>query len=383
MSSQIQKSTSSSTSSSSSSTTPQQLISLPSLSCSLSALPQAKSVDNVSLHPTMSAQRAAESEAKVNRTFSCRVRPIVILFGCSAQLRKALSKSSSAHGSLPPAYAPVVRIRAELELRIRRLTRRASVTSPVVLAGLELAAIDDAQAYKTKDPGLNDDSPLASSLLPLHRSSALPLFPSSHTASSGLCSLQHSLPFKSSPSHLIVLRSASSLDVSLFRSYLYRMASIFASVPASSSRPRPRPAYALSSSTTSTLLFVHIWLGLLVSNSLFAFCVATGSLQWIHPFSAASHRRTGTVCLSAEHRSASEASTIILSVSRDAWCQRRWEPLRDWLYRSGVARATAPDDHGSPVSGARWPWRLLVVRVPAGGVGSGGNEQRATSMTSW
>lgn len=39
---------------------------LPSLSCSLSTLPQARTVEQVSLHPSsMSAQHAAESEAKV------------------------------------------------------------------------------------------------------------------------------------------------------------------------------------------------------------------------------------------------------------------------------------------------------------------------------
>ncbi|KAG2352130.1 hypothetical protein BDR07DRAFT_1262753, partial [Suillus spraguei] len=35
------------------------------LSAVLSSLPQAKSMDSVSLHPNMYAQRAAESEAKV------------------------------------------------------------------------------------------------------------------------------------------------------------------------------------------------------------------------------------------------------------------------------------------------------------------------------
>ena len=44
----------------------EQLMALPSLSCSLSSLPQARSLEQVSLHPSsMSAQLAAESEAKV------------------------------------------------------------------------------------------------------------------------------------------------------------------------------------------------------------------------------------------------------------------------------------------------------------------------------
>jgi len=47
------------------------LVALPSLSSGLSALPQAKSMDSVSLHPSMYAQRAAESEAKVCTFFRC------------------------------------------------------------------------------------------------------------------------------------------------------------------------------------------------------------------------------------------------------------------------------------------------------------------------
>ncbi|TFK50429.1 hypothetical protein OE88DRAFT_1660820 [Heliocybe sulcata] len=49
----------------------EQLIALPSLSCALSSLPQAKSMDSVHLHhPSMSAQRAAESEAKLKKALS-------------------------------------------------------------------------------------------------------------------------------------------------------------------------------------------------------------------------------------------------------------------------------------------------------------------------
>lgn len=40
------------------------LVALPSLSCALSSLPQATSLDSVSLHPSMYAQHAADSEAK-------------------------------------------------------------------------------------------------------------------------------------------------------------------------------------------------------------------------------------------------------------------------------------------------------------------------------
>ena len=49
----------------------EQLMSLPSLSCSLSTLPQARSLEQVQLHPSsMSAQLAAESEAKVRFALS-------------------------------------------------------------------------------------------------------------------------------------------------------------------------------------------------------------------------------------------------------------------------------------------------------------------------
>lgn len=46
------------------------LVALPSLSCALSSLPQATSLDSVSLHPNMYAQRAAESEAKLKKVLS-------------------------------------------------------------------------------------------------------------------------------------------------------------------------------------------------------------------------------------------------------------------------------------------------------------------------
>ncbi|KAI0821509.1 hypothetical protein BC629DRAFT_1587765 [Irpex lacteus] len=71
--------------SSTSSVAPNTLVALPSLSCALSSLPQARSLDGIAIHPTsMSAQRHAESEAK---------------------LRKALSKSASSSHSLP-AFVP-------------------------------------------------------------------------------------------------------------------------------------------------------------------------------------------------------------------------------------------------------------------------------------
>lgn len=83
------------------------LVALPSVSYSLSTLPQATSLDGVALHPNaMSNRHAAESEAKVARA------PVCVPCACAdraraPQLRKAISKSSSSHA--PPAYLPPVR----------------------------------------------------------------------------------------------------------------------------------------------------------------------------------------------------------------------------------------------------------------------------------
>ncbi|TCD67619.1 hypothetical protein EIP91_012184 [Steccherinum ochraceum] len=79
----MQKSTSSRSSASSTASLPRdQLVALPSLANSLSSLPQAKTLDNLALHSSSSAQRNAESEAK---------------------LRKVLSKTNSS-SAVPPAY---------------------------------------------------------------------------------------------------------------------------------------------------------------------------------------------------------------------------------------------------------------------------------------
>ncbi|KAI5119410.1 hypothetical protein M0805_004897 [Coniferiporia weirii] len=71
----------------------EQLVALPSLSRALSSLPQAQSLDHVSLHQPTLASRAQESEAK---------------------LRKALSVTSQnyANGGKPAALTPVTRPRA-------------------------------------------------------------------------------------------------------------------------------------------------------------------------------------------------------------------------------------------------------------------------------
>ncbi|KAF8154744.1 hypothetical protein B0H34DRAFT_717695 [Crassisporium funariophilum] len=49
---------------------PSNLIAFPSVSSSLHSLPQATSIQNVSLHPNMYANRAAESEAKLSKALS-------------------------------------------------------------------------------------------------------------------------------------------------------------------------------------------------------------------------------------------------------------------------------------------------------------------------
>ncbi|GJE92497.1 hypothetical protein PsYK624_086510 [Phanerochaete sordida] len=61
----------SSSSSASSAIAPNSLVALPSLASSLSSLPMARSMDGIALHPSsMSAQRAAESEAKLKKVLS-------------------------------------------------------------------------------------------------------------------------------------------------------------------------------------------------------------------------------------------------------------------------------------------------------------------------
>jgi len=89
----------------------EQLMSLPSLSCSLSTLPQARSLEQVQLHPSsMSAQLAAESEAKVRFALSARTHFPVFTHPLATQLRKVLSKSGTpSHPSLivtPPPNLP-------------------------------------------------------------------------------------------------------------------------------------------------------------------------------------------------------------------------------------------------------------------------------------
>ncbi|KAJ7708374.1 hypothetical protein B0H17DRAFT_1032335 [Mycena rosella] len=46
------------------------LVAFPSVSSSLNSLPRATSMSNVSLHPNMYAQRAKESEAKLQHAFT-------------------------------------------------------------------------------------------------------------------------------------------------------------------------------------------------------------------------------------------------------------------------------------------------------------------------
>ncbi|KAL4079978.1 hypothetical protein V8B97DRAFT_1914113 [Scleroderma yunnanense] len=75
------------------------LVSLPSLSSSLYSLPQATSLANVSLHPSMYAQRAAESEAKVTLS---RSLPWCNLL---TQLKKVLSKTAASQPQTPPPPA--------------------------------------------------------------------------------------------------------------------------------------------------------------------------------------------------------------------------------------------------------------------------------------
>ncbi|KAJ7143742.1 hypothetical protein C8R44DRAFT_864777 [Mycena epipterygia] len=51
------------------------LVAFPSVSSSLHSLPRATSMSNVSLHPNMYAQRAKESEAKLQHAFTKPLNP--------------------------------------------------------------------------------------------------------------------------------------------------------------------------------------------------------------------------------------------------------------------------------------------------------------------
>ncbi|KAI0360747.1 hypothetical protein OH77DRAFT_1517185 [Trametes cingulata] len=114
MPSQAQKSDSSA--SSTKSIPPDQLVALPSLACSLSSLPQAKSIDGLSLHHSMLAQRNAESQAK---------------------LQKALSKSA-ANGALPMyAGAPSAPVQYSPSSASPPLMMRKPVSTPTILLLVE------------------------------------------------------------------------------------------------------------------------------------------------------------------------------------------------------------------------------------------------------
>jgi hypothetical protein len=75
----------------------------------LQVLLHSTSMHNVSLHPNMYAQRAAESEAKVriDAAFSLSLLHFIISF--VEQLQKALSKGVSQHPSQAPSYMMPVR----------------------------------------------------------------------------------------------------------------------------------------------------------------------------------------------------------------------------------------------------------------------------------
>lgn len=79
------------------------IVSLPSVSCALSALPQAKSLSQVALHPSTLANRNVESEAKVRFCFLLSYSALIII-----QLRKAISVTSqNQHANAGAANKPV------------------------------------------------------------------------------------------------------------------------------------------------------------------------------------------------------------------------------------------------------------------------------------
>jgi hypothetical protein len=162
------------------------LVALPSLSCALSSLPQATSLDSVSLHPSMYAQHAADSEAKV-----CPASP-------SRRLSPPAAQKSLVQDSIDApqrrAHAPLHALRT-----YPPPPSRPSSPAPAILRRL-LVATDDAQvgtsalsrlgapltlrAAKTKIPGLGAAhlapiSPLAGFdyCRPSHRGTPLVAFP--------------------------------------------------------------------------------------------------------------------------------------------------------------------------------------------------------------
>ncbi|KAF8066969.1 hypothetical protein FPV67DRAFT_1497297 [Lyophyllum atratum] len=97
------------------------LVAFPSVSSSLHSLPQATSIQNVALHPNMYAQRAAESEAL---------------------LQKALSKTASSFAQHPPAspysYAPPAQSNSNSSpLMMRTVSLQCSSTKPPLKLYLE------------------------------------------------------------------------------------------------------------------------------------------------------------------------------------------------------------------------------------------------------
>ncbi|KAF8880632.1 hypothetical protein BD779DRAFT_1473749 [Infundibulicybe gibba] len=107
-------------------TTPSNLVAFPSLSSSLSNLPQATSLQNVALHPNMYAQRAAESHAK---------------------LQKALSKTASSCPPQQPSTAPYTlqqqpahSASSSPQLMMRPISSRDSVEPPPVFISHSIAS---------------------------------------------------------------------------------------------------------------------------------------------------------------------------------------------------------------------------------------------------
>ncbi|KAF8498911.1 hypothetical protein BU17DRAFT_102874 [Hysterangium stoloniferum] len=82
---------SSSSSKTSSTKAPPPIVALPSLSSHLCSLPQAKNMESLPVHPSQSAQRHAESEAKLKKALERNVA------------RQSLqSASQSSHAQYPP-----------------------------------------------------------------------------------------------------------------------------------------------------------------------------------------------------------------------------------------------------------------------------------------
>jgi len=119
---------------------PSNMIAFPSLSSGLHSLPQVTSLQNVSLHPNMYAQRAAESEAKVSTVV------FMIWLSVIERLVQTVTKGSVQNSFLFYTDASPITISAACQLFSSRNTVHDLTTTLTVTdtAARILGPVDDA-----------------------------------------------------------------------------------------------------------------------------------------------------------------------------------------------------------------------------------------------